>query len=393
MDVLSEVLRVMRLSGAVHFLGKFTHPWAFLSSSPDMLPARLEPGAESITQFHVMVSGRCWVTCGKLPPIELETGDVFVVARGDQHVMTSDPELTPVPIKEIYAQPSRDQIKVLRHGGGGEETRFICGYLHSDQRFSPLLDAMPALLCIRVRDGRLILEAAAEDLLSTKLFTIEHQAGWWEAAIDHLVREATQPGPGNRALLGRLAELLFMEVVRWQLSFVAEGRRGWLAGLNDLQVGRALTLLHAEPARPWTVEELAQRAATSRAALAKRFVELVGETPMQYLTGWRMHLARRLLSESPLGLGEIASRVGYDSEAAFNRAFRRVVGIPPASWRQAKASTQATEDGQPGQREPHVTDDLHHRVLPPQHSHSNGLESHGRADNAVPSAFLAAIRR
>jgi AraC family transcriptional regulator, alkane utilization regulator len=141
MDVLSEVLRVIRLSGAVHFIGKFTEPWAFMSSSPDMLPARLEPGAESITPFHVMVSGSCWLSCGKLPPIALETGDVFLIARGDQHVMASDLGLIPVPIKQIYAQPSRDEITVLRHGGGGEETRFICGYLHSDQRFSPLLDA------------------------------------------------------------------------------------------------------------------------------------------------------------------------------------------------------------------------------------------------------------
>src|SRR5262245_11436513 len=205
MDVLSEVLRVIRLSGAIHFLGEFTEPWAFMSSSPDMLPARLEPGAESITPFHVMVSGRCWVSFGKLPPIALEKGDVFVGARADQHVMTSDPGLVPVPIKKIYAQPLRDQITVLRHGGGGEETRFICGYLHSDQRFSPLLDAVPALVCIRVRDGKLILEATAENLRSTTVFTIEHQAGWWAAAIDHLVAETTQPGPGNRALMARLS--------------------------------------------------------------------------------------------------------------------------------------------------------------------------------------------
>jgi AraC-like DNA-binding protein len=390
MDVLSEVLRVIRLSGAIHFLGEFTEPWAFMSSSPDMLPARLEPGAESITPFHVMVSGRCWVSCGKLPPIALEKGDVFVVARGDQHVMTSDPGLVPVPIKKIYAQPLRDQITVLRHGGGGEETRFICGYLHSDQRFSPLLDAVPALVCIRVRDGKLILEAAAADLRSTIAFTIEHQAGWWAAAIDHLVAEATQPGPGNRALMARLSELLFLEVLRWQLNLVAEGRRGWLVGLNDPQVGRVLTLLHAAPARAWTVEELAHRAAISRAALAKRFVELVGETPMQYLTGWRMQLARRLLSESPLGLGEIASRVGYDSEAAFNRAFRRVVGIPPASWRQAKASAQAAEKGELGEREPSATDDS--RPLQ-QRSRSDGPEWNGRAGGSVRSTFLAAVRR
>ncbi len=351
MDVLSEVLRVIRLSGAIHFLGKFTEPWAFMSSAPDMLPARLQPGAESITPFHVIVSGRCWLSCGALPAIALEAGDMFVIPRGDQHVMTSDLRLTPVPIKQIYAHPSRDEITVLRHGGGGAETRFICGYLHSDQRFSPLLDAMPAMVCTRVREGTLILEAAADGLPVTKQITLADEAGWWKAAIDHMVREATHPMPGNRALLARLSELLFMEVLRWQLSYVTKEHRGWLAGLNDLQVGRVLALLHAEPARSWTVEELAHRAAISRAALAKRFVDVVGESPMQYLTGWRMHLARRLLSESPLGLAEIASRVGYDSEAAFNRAFRRIVGIPPASWRHAKAPAHAIEDDQQRVRE------------------------------------------
>jgi AraC-like DNA-binding protein len=281
---------------------------------------------------------------GKLAPVELETGDVVVIARGDQHVMASDLGLTPIPIKEIYAHPLRDQITALKHGGGGAETGFICGYLHSDQRFSPLLDAMPALLTIRVRNGALILEAADDDPQMTKEVTLVGEADWWQAAIGQLIREATRPGPGNRALLARLSELLFMEIVRWQLSYIAAGRRGWLAGLSDPHVGRVLTLLHAEPARAWTVDELARRAAMSRAALAKRFVELVGETPMQYLTGWRMQLARRLLSESPSGLAEIAARVGYDSEAAFNRAFRRAVGVPPASWRQAKTSSRRIED-------------------------------------------------
>jgi AraC-like DNA-binding protein len=365
MDVLSEVLRVVRLSGAIHFRGEFTRPWAFMSSSPDMLPARLEPGAESITPFHVSTSGRCWFSCGKLPPVMLETGDVIVIARGDQHVMASDLGMTPVPIGEIYAYPLRDQITVLKHGGGGEEAGFICGYLHSDQRFSPLLNAMPALLCIRVRNGTLILEAADDDPQMTKVVTLRDEADWWQAAIGQLIREATRPGPGNRALLARLSELLFMEIVRWQLSYMAAGRRGWLAGLSDPQVGRVLTLLHAEPARSWTVDELAQRAAMSRAALAKRFVELVGETPMQYLTGWRMQLARRLLTESPFGLAEIAARVGYDSETAFNRAFRRAVGMPPASWRQTKISTQRIEDEHPGEKAMTVTGDNHHQAFPP----------------------------
>jgi AraC-like DNA-binding protein len=190
-----------------------------------------------------------------------------------------------------------------------------------------------------VRDGVLRVEAFTDIARYVEPITLDQDPRWWTAAINHLVSETATAGPGNRAVLARLSELLFMEVVRWQLSHVSKGQSGWLAGLNDTHVGRALSLLHAEPARPWTVEELAREAGISRAALAKRFVELVGETPMQYLAQWRMHLARRQLRESTLGLAEIAARVGYASEAAFSRAFRRLVGVPPATWRQANIAS------------------------------------------------------
>ena len=166
---------------------------------------------------------------------------------------------------------------------------------------------------------------------------------WGRASLRYLISETALPGPGNRAVLARLAESLFLEVLRWQLRHAAGGHgSGWLAGLHDPHVGRALILLHAEPAKPWTVEDLASEVGTSRAVLAKRFVELVGESPMSYLAGWRMHLAQDLLRDSSLGLGEIAGRVGYDSDAAFNRAFRRVVGSPPAAWRQQESTGGAS---------------------------------------------------
>ncbi|HWX30319.1 MAG TPA: AraC family transcriptional regulator [Steroidobacteraceae bacterium] len=345
MDVLSEVLRVVRLSGAIHFCGEFTRPWAILSSPPEMLAERLLPGAEAVIPFHIATAGRSWLSWGTVQPIPIDEGDVVVFARGAQHTLASDPGLTPVPIGSIY-RPSPGQISILYHGGGGNECRFVCGFLHSDQRFGPLLDAMPVLTCVRVRDGAVRLEAFTDVGRYAEPITLDQDPLWWTAAIDHLVSETAKPGPGNRAVLARLSELLFTELVRWQLSYISEGHGGWLAGLNDTHVGRALGLLHAEPARPWTVEMLAQQAGTSRAALAKRFVELVGETPMQYLTKWRMHVARRQLRESTLGLGEIAVRVGYESEAAFSRAFRRLVGIPPASWRQSNiASPELQADG------------------------------------------------
>ena len=344
MDVLSEVLHVVRLSGAIHFNAEFTRPWAVMTSSPDLLAARLMPSAESITLFHLATRGGCWIMCGKLKPIKIETGDVIVFPRGDQHVMASDLGLTHVPIPSIFPKVSADRVTLVKHGGGGEEARFVCGYLHSDQRFGPLLDALPAFVCIRPRNGALISEAFFDTGQCAGPIALEQEASWWQAATTHLAAEATRPGPGNRAVLARLSELLFLEVVRWQLAYVDQGRRGWLAGLNDPHVGRALALLHAEPERPWTVEELADRTAISRAALAKRFVKLVGEAPMQYLTRWRIHLAKRFLRESSFTLAEIASRVGYESEAAFNRAFSRLVGTPPGTWRQMKRPDHATTE-------------------------------------------------
>lgn len=339
-DVLSEVLRVVRLSGALHFRAEFSQPWAILSSPPEILAARFKPGAEVITPFHIATEGRCYVSWGTSPAILLEVGDVVIFPRGTQHVLASDPGLQPTPIREIY-RPVEGQVAVLQFGGGGAPCRFVCGFLHSDQKFNPLLDAMPTMLCVRVRGPSLIIEAHTDAAPYAEPVTLDENPGWWQTAIRHLAEESTRPGPGNRAVIARLSELLFMEILRWQLRYVGRGHGGWLAGLADPQVGRALTLLHGEPARDWTVDDLARQSGVSRAALARRFAELVGDSPMQYLTGWRMHLARHMLRESGLNIAELAARVGYESEAAFSRAFRRVMGVPPAAWREAEAARTA----------------------------------------------------
>jgi AraC-like DNA-binding protein len=339
MDVLSEVLRIVRLSGVIHFNAEFSEPWAIISSEPAALRTRL--GAESVTPFHVFVGGHCLVRLAKLAPIRIQTGDVIVLPRGDQHVMASDFAVTPVPTKDIYPGASSESIAVVKHGGGGEPARFICGFLHSDQRFDPLLNSLPPALCVRTRIDGLTLETLGPDGWSTQRLSNQHEAGLWQSSLQYLIRETGEPGPGNRAVLARLSEFLFMEVLRWQLRTSAESGSGWLAGLHDPHVGRALQLMHSEPARAWTVEDLAQHSAISRAALGKKFVELVGDSPMQYLAAWRMHLGRSLLRESKLSVGEIAERVGYESEAAFNRAFHRIIGTPPASWRRSNQSAGA----------------------------------------------------
>lgn len=346
MDVLSEVLRVVRLSGAIHFCGEFTQPWAFSTSKPEMAAARLKLPEGSVTAFHVCVEGSCWVTSGMLAPIRIEAGDVIIFPRGDQHVMASDPKLAPVPVNRIYPQPTSDRVTVLQYGGGGALTRFICGYLQSDQQFDPLLRSLPAVLWLRLREGALVLETRDQAGQYVQPIDNAREAEWWQASVRYLISETAEPGPGNRAALARLGESLFVEVLRWQFRYAVHGQ-GWLAGLADPQIGRVLSLLHALPNRPWTVCDLAAEAAMSRAVLAKRFVALVGQSPIQYLAGWRMHLARNLLQESTFGIGEIAGRVGYESEAAFNRAFRRLVGLPPAAWRQSRSAALSSTKTKP----------------------------------------------
>ena len=237
MDVLSEVLRVVRLSGAIHFCGDFTQPWAFSSSPPEMLAARLKVPEGSVTPFHVFIEGRCWVTSGKLPPIHIETGDVIIFPRGDQHVMASDPGIAPVPIADIYSQPSTEQITVLKYGGGGQHARFICGFLHSDQQFDPLLNLCRHCFAFARAVGPLRSRRwTMRDDVSTH--RTPREAEWWHASLRYLIGETAAPGPGNRAVLARLAEALFVEVLRWQFRHAAQGYGGWLAGLHDPQVGR-----------------------------------------------------------------------------------------------------------------------------------------------------------
>ncbi|MCC7272430.1 MAG: AraC family transcriptional regulator [Alphaproteobacteria bacterium] len=348
MDVLSEVLRVVRLAGAIHFRGEFTRPWAFSTTPPALLAARLKVPEGSVTPFHVFIEGSCWITVGAFPPIRIETGDVVIFPRADQHVMASDLGLEPLPINRIYAQPSREQITMLRHGGPGAAARFICGFLHADQRFDPLLRSLPALLWVRERDGVLALETLGEAGREVQPIPRRAEAEWWRASLRYLVAESAVPGPGNRAALARLAETLFVEVLRWRLrQAAAGGHGGWLAGLHDPQVGRALGLLHALPHRPWTLEALAKEARMSRAAFAQRFADMVGEAPIRYLALWRMQLAQHLLRDSTLPVAAVAERVGYESEAAFSRAFRRFAGTPPAAWRRERQSSACADEPMP----------------------------------------------
>lgn len=334
MDVLSDVLRVVRLTSAVFFTARFSSPWSIESPPPDQLARSLKLRAESIALFHVLVEGQCWVSMEGQAPLKMEARDVIIFPHGDAHVMSSHMGATPRPINTLLPSQPSEEIPQLEYGGGGESARFVCGYLHCDQRFNPLTGALPTMLYVRGRNDSVPGEQS-EGVTSRRpgLVLIEAD-GWLASTLRHTIEESDGTEPGSLTMLARLTELLYVEVLRRYMRHLTSSEHtSWLAGVNDPEVGRALKLLHARPERQWTVEDLAHEVGVSRSGLAQRFTELTGEAPMRYLTGWRIQLAKHLILQASLPIAEVAYRVGYESEAAFNRAFKRSVGEPPVAWR------------------------------------------------------------
>ena len=341
MDVLSDVLRVVRLSGAVFFVAEFSSPWAIESPSSQILAASIMPRAECFSMFHVLAEGTCWVRVKGEPPLQMVAGDVLVVPQGDEHFMASDLSLRPKLMKDLLPKIPSQGTPAVNHGGGGEVARFICGYLHCDQKFNPLFGTLPKLICVRSREGEVVFQSVGMGARSPEPALPFHSGMWLNTTVYYLIKEALSGEAGNQSLLTRLTELMFVEVLRRYMQKLEPGQTGWLAGLNDPHVSRALTMIHEEPMRAWTVENLARGAGVSRSALAGRFTELIGESPMRYLASWRMHLAKQLLCEGNRSLAEVAERVGYESEYAFNRAFKRETGSPPATWRKKDSANQS----------------------------------------------------
>jgi AraC family transcriptional regulator, alkane utilization regulator len=333
MDVLSDVLRVVRLSGAVFFTADLSSPWALESPGADRLASTvMQNNAECIVLFHILVDGECRIECQGHPATTMEAGDVIVLTRGDQHTMSSLDRTTATPIDSVLASGEPDRVPQIVFGGRGRTSRFVCGYLNCDQRFSPLVEALPTMLLIRGRSDYSAIEGI--DQTGCKTTVVPAGTGTWlGTTLKFTINEAGAARPGNAAMLGRLTELMFVEILREYMHSLPAGQGGWLAGLNDAHVGKALRLLHANPERDWTVEDLAHEVAVSRSVLAERFTELVGDSPIRYLANWRMQLAKQMLRDGASNVQEVAAKVGYESEAAFNRAFKRATGAPPATWR------------------------------------------------------------
>jgi AraC-like DNA-binding protein len=326
MDALSDVLKTIRLEGAVYLNAEFTAPWCVQAQYG--LPAirRRLPGADHVAFFHYFVQGGCKVPLPGGGELEVSEGDLLLFPHGDRQVqlMGSDLKLEPVDAGTVMddAALASGEVFALRHGGGGTATRVVCGYVGCSRSVSrPLFDALPAVLRIPVGDEPA--SAMLRELL---------RAG---------VRESAAARPGAESLLAKLSELMFVEALRRYVGDLPPGGRGWLAGVRDLHVGRALAAMHGDPARAWTVEELARASALSRSALAERFAELVGEPPIQYLMRWRLALAAQALRSGAEPMARVAERSGYESVAAFSRAFKREFGVPPAAWRDAGGGAEA----------------------------------------------------
>lgn len=325
MDAVSDVLRVVRLSGAVYLNGDFTAPWSIIGEANAALCAAYLPKSERVVSYHLVTEGGCWARLadGSNEPVRVEAGELLVIPQGEAHIMSSALDVPPVsagPLLADQLEASPGDVLRLAHGGGGALTRVVCGFWSCDDTLTnPVLSSLPRLFKVGVRN--------------------DARSAWLEPSLAFAATEASQSGVGSAIVLARLSELLFVHAVRRCVEELPDDRKGWLAGVKDRFVGRALSLLHAHPARAWTVEELAREVGLSRSALAQRFTGLLGKPPIQYLAQWRLIVAAQELDAGIKPVAAVAEQVGYESESAFNRAFKREFGMPPASWRKRPTRT------------------------------------------------------
>jgi AraC-like DNA-binding protein len=314
LTIVPRVLELVRLTGAIFFRSTFRSPWAYRSPPAAELAGALPPSAGSLVMFHIVAAGRCWVSLDSGERQQVTAGDIVVMPYADANNWSSIEPAEPVSIMTLLPPPPWLEFPHLQYGGDGDETFVVCGYLHGDAvLFDPVLRALPGLFVVRPPEGP--------------------AAAWVRASVDYALA-ASATGPVGSPADNRLPELLFSEVLRLYLEQGRDARlTGWLAALRDPIAGPALARLHADPAHDWTIAELARAVPTSRTVLLDRFADLLGQPPIRYLTTWRLSLASGLLLTTTLSIGEIAARVGYGSEEAFSRAFKRELGTPPAHWR------------------------------------------------------------
>jgi AraC-like DNA-binding protein len=320
MDILSDVLRAVRLTGAIFFDNYVQAPFVGGSPHTETIAGRAMPEAEHVIQFHALLSGSCWaaLTEDLGNSTRLDAGDIVIFPMGDGNVMSSAPGMHAEPNLEMYVRPTNRSLPFVFHhqGAGKEDCHFVCGYLGCDARpFNPLLESLPRLF-------RVQMSAASQSWLVSLL----------KVAAD----ESEVGGVGSETMLAKLAEVMFVEVIRKHIVSLQKDSRGWLSALRDRHISRAMQAIHGQPAQQWTLETLAHEAGLSRSVFAERFAHCVGLSPMNYLGRWRMQLAARRLEIPGVSIPQIAAEVGYESEAAFNRSFKKYVGVPPGAWRKIR---------------------------------------------------------
>jgi len=318
MDALSASLNSVRMTGAIFFNAVCTAPWGFaMPRMADAAPV-LAPGTERLVGYHLVTEGRGVVRIAGADDVPIAAGDVVIVPHGDAHTVSNGSPSKLVDSGEAVSRSLSGELLTMRLGGGGDVTHFVCGYFgcerHADRLF---LSGLPRVIKINIRG-----DAAG---------------AWLESSIRHLVADGDSGRPGRTILLSKMAEALFIETLRRYIDQLPPEQTGWLAGARDPVVGAALALLHLRPRDRWTMAKLAAAVGASRSVLTDRFSRLLGEPPLTYLARWRLQLAARMLQTTRKTVLNLASDVGYESESAFNRAFKREFGVPPAQYRRTHA--------------------------------------------------------
>lgn len=321
MDVLSDILRVIKLDSAIYFNAEMCEPWCLQSPAARRLAPILGDDHAHIIIFHLLCEGRAYVHLADGQRTALSAGDVVAFPHGDGHTLGNGPRVTAIDAGAALPGVLAHGLDLMRLGGSGAPSRFICGFMACDAQLSrTFLAGLAPLIKVGIRD--------------------EPSGQWLENALKFSVAQAANREAGVAATLAKLSEAVLGEVLRRHLRSRPDGDLGWLAGARDAEIGRALRVIHERPAHAWTISELAAEAGLSRTVLTLRFRRLLGESPMAYVMRWRLGLGARALTATNHGVAQIASEVGYESEAAFNRAFKRVYGQPPARYRKRKDANE-----------------------------------------------------
>jgi len=314
MDVLADILKVIKLDAALLFNGEFSAPWCFSARPSKEIAHYLSPTAGHLIIYHFLTEGRAYARLADGARVELAAGDIVIFPHGDAHFVGNGWPEKPVDSIKTFGKNMTEGLMVARYGGGGEITRFVCGYLTCQARLSEaLLAGLPRILKVNV--------------------TNTPSGAWIETSLRFSINQLSAPNAGSATVTTKLSEVLFVETLRGYINSLPPDEKGWLAGARDPVVGQALALMHKEPEQPWTILHLARRVGLSRTRLAERFRHFLGESPMAYLTQWRLKLAAEILQTSDNSVAQVAATVGYGSEASFNRAFKRAFACPPAQFR------------------------------------------------------------